>query len=199
MNVWEPDILAFEQADQQTPPPLGATVFVGSSTVVMWDTARWFPGLVHVNRGFGGSCMGDSRHYADRVIIRYQPSLVVLYAGDNDIAGGLTPEHIHSEFLGLYDQVHTALPAAHLLYLTIKPSPSRWSLWPQAQAANELIAGSVTAARPFEVVDTAPALLGSDGTPDPSLYLDDMLHLNDDGYRRFTDIVRPSVARAVGA
>src|SRR5215212_456560 len=81
---FQKEIAAFEAADKTSPPPKGEIVFVGSSTIRLWDTAGAFPDLKIINRGFGGSWLADTVRYADRIIIPYEPRLVVVYAGDND-------------------------------------------------------------------------------------------------------------------
>src|ERR1051325_6593438 len=84
---WEKDIAAFEAADLASPPPKGEILFVGSSTIRLWDLKTAFPDLKTINRGFGGSEMQDSTRYVDRIVVPYSPRIVVVYAGDNDIMG----------------------------------------------------------------------------------------------------------------
>ena len=40
---WEKDIAAFEAADLASPPPKGEILFVGSSTIRLWDLKAAFP------------------------------------------------------------------------------------------------------------------------------------------------------------
>ncbi|MEP7340749.1 MAG: hypothetical protein ABI977_23665, partial [Acidobacteriota bacterium] len=88
-NKWESDIRKFEEADRQQAPAKGAVVFVGSSSIRMWkDLAADFPETKVINHGFGGSQLADSTYFANRIVIPYQPRMVVLYAGDNDLAAG---------------------------------------------------------------------------------------------------------------
>src|SRR5688572_9613094 len=95
---WEKDIAAFEAADRISPPLKGGIVFVGSSTIRLWDVKTYFPDLTIINRGFGGSALADAVRYADRIVLPFEPRLVVVYAGDNDIAGGVTSEEVAVEF-----------------------------------------------------------------------------------------------------
>src|SRR5260370_30621178 len=83
---WEKDIAAFEAQDKEKAPPQKAVVFVGSSSIRLWDLKKSFPDLAAINRGFGGSQIADSVHFADRLIVKHEPPLVVFYAGGNDIA-----------------------------------------------------------------------------------------------------------------
>ena len=89
---WERDMARFAAEDAATPPPAKAYVFTGSSSVRMWDSlAADFPGKPVLNRGFGGSQLRDAAHYADQVAVRYRPRMILLYAGDNDINAGRSP------------------------------------------------------------------------------------------------------------
>ena len=96
---WGKDIRAFEAADKTNPPPQGAVLFIGSSSIRLWtNLAQAFPGHKVLNRGFGGSQLSDSVAFVDRIVTPYKPKLVLLYAGDNDIASGKSPERILSDF-----------------------------------------------------------------------------------------------------
>ncbi len=90
---WEETIQKFERADQATPVTANPILFVGSSSIAIWqDVADYFPEKNILNRGFGGSNFEDLLYYADRVIYPYKPSKVFIYEGDNDIAQGESPQ-----------------------------------------------------------------------------------------------------------
>ena len=92
---WQPDIAAFVAADHEHPPARHGVLFIGSSSIRFWESlAQDFPGIPVINRGFGGSALPDSTYYADRIVWPYKPNLIVMYAGDNDINDGATPEQV---------------------------------------------------------------------------------------------------------
>src|SRR6266699_3181798 len=96
---WEKEISAYEQMARANPPPKGAVLFTGSSTIRLWKTlAQDFPKHRVINRGFGGSQIVDSVNYAERIVIPYQPRQIILYAGGNDINAGKTPEQVFADF-----------------------------------------------------------------------------------------------------
>ena len=109
-DKWEKDIAAFEEKDKAAPPPENGIVFVGSSSIRMWKTAEAFPDLKVVNRGFGGSEMGDATKYAERIVLPYKPQTVVVFAGGNDINAGKSPEQVADAFKTLVGKIHGALP-----------------------------------------------------------------------------------------
>lgn len=190
-NRWSAEIAAFDEWDSKNAHPQNAILFVGSSTIRLWKTADSFPGLPVINRGFGGSWMADSAYFADRLILRYKPAVVVLYAGDNDIAGGLAPKAVYDAFAKLTEIIRSALPQAHIVCLSIKPSQSRWAFWPQMQEANRLLAECAGKDPRITFVDLTAELLDKNGLPDPALYEPDVLHLNKAGYAKCSALLAP--------
>jgi len=187
------DIAAFEAADRVNPPPPGAIVCVGSSSMRFWhdDIARALAPLTVVPRGFGGSNMNDALVFADRIILPYRPRAIVLYEGDNDIADGISPEVIQATFNDLVARVRVALPSCRIYVLSIKPSSSRWSLWPGMQQANALLSTECAGDSLLTYVDVAGGMLDEDGKPKSEIFLEDKLHMNRAGYRIWRDILRP--------
>jgi lysophospholipase L1-like esterase len=191
---WEKDIVAFEAMDRTNPPPKGAVLFVGSSSIRFWtNLPNDFPELKVISRGFGGSHLPDLIHYADRIIIPYAPSKIVIYAGDNDIARGNSPEQVYDDFRALVKKVEAALPETEIYFLAIKPSPSRWHLSPQSAEANRRIQRFSRMRRNVAFIDVWTPILGPDGRPDPALFEKDNLHINQKGYARWREVIRKAL------
>jgi lysophospholipase L1-like esterase len=188
---WQKELEAFARQDQQQPPEKGGIVFVGSSSIRLWEVERFFPGLKVLNRGFGGSQLSDVLQHLDRLVLAHRPRLVVVYAGDNDIAAGEQPSQVAREFTELAQRLHEALPQSRLVYLSIKPSLARWQLFPQMQQANEAIERYCQSHDRCEFVDVSRVMLDGEGKPRADLLVDDGLHLNESGYRLWSDLVRP--------
>lgn len=189
---WEKDIAAYEAADQTNPPPTDAVVFIGSSSIRRWTTApEQFPNHRVIMRGFGGSQLSDSVEFAHRIVIPYRPKLVLIYAGDNDINSGKTPERVLADFKAFVARVHAALPETRIGYISIKPSPSRMKHFEQFKTTNQLIREYTTKNEKLLYVDVFTPTLGSDGQPRADLFVKDMLHLNEAGYKLWAGIVTP--------
>lgn len=190
---FEKEILAFEAQDRQTPPPADAIVFTGSSSIRFWtDLPAYFPGKVVLNRGFGGSELSDVRHFADRVIVRYRPKQIVLYAGENDIAvGKQTARQTYARFVDLFRYVRKKLPDATFTYIAIKPSPSRKQFRPIVDDANRRIRRFLMRKSTAQFVDIRPVMLGPNGQPVGALFRSDSLHMNEKGYQRWAPVLRP--------
>jgi lysophospholipase L1-like esterase len=194
---FEDEIQKFEAWDRQNSPPRDAVLFAGSSSIRLWQTAESFPDLPVINRGFGGSTVADVNRYAERIVLKYEPRVIVFYAGDNDIAGGKSPQQVFDDTRTFIDLVHSRLPNTHIIYLPIKPSLARWAKWTQMQEANALMKHLDESDSKLEYADLATPILGSDGKPRPELFREDGLHLNDTGYRQWNELLRPVLQAAL--
>lgn len=193
------DIAKFATTDRDQPPPARPIVFVGSSSIRLWDTLQQdMAPLPALNRGFGGARLSSVLYYVDRVVIQYRPRAVVLYAGDNDIDAGRSPEDIVSDFRGFVSRLHSALPGVRIYYLSIKPNLRFWSNWPKYQAVNAQISAICASDSRLSYIDGATPLLASGQPPARDLYRFDQMHLSKKGYALWTGIVKPRLQRDLG-
>ncbi|MEM8677980.1 MAG: SGNH/GDSL hydrolase family protein [Planctomycetota bacterium] len=169
--------------------------FIGSSSIRLWDLNRDFPDHNVVNRGFGGSVMADATHYLDQLVFPHRPGVVVVYAGDNDIAHGLSPGQVAEDYAAFVERLRTKLPKAQVVYISIKPSLARWDRYPQMAEANQQIRRQIESDPRATYVDICQPMLGPDDQPRPELFVADGLHLNDRGY----EVWRAAVAAALPA
>jgi lysophospholipase L1-like esterase len=180
---FEAEIRAFEAADRVNLPPLGGIVFIGSSSIRNWtNVAADFPGAPVLNRGFGGSTLADVVYYAGRILLPYRPHLVVLYAGDNDLAMGRTPERVVADYEAFIARVRSALPAARVVFVSIKPSPSRRTFIPRTRETNQRIRAIIARDSLQAYVDVFTPMLDSARQPRPELFMADSLHMTRAGY-----------------
>jgi len=192
---WESAIAKFAEQDKQSPPEKGTVLFLGSSTIVFSDPLRWFPDLKPLNRGFGGSIVSDSVFYADRIVLPYEPSVIVFHAGGNDIALGKTPEAVCADFGSLVRKVHAVLPKTRIIYMGLMGSRLRWQLWPQMAKANALIEEFCRGDDRLWYVDVWRFLSNDQNEPRDELFRSDKLHLNPDGYRVWSSVLSPVLTR----
>lgn len=188
------ELNAFLHADSVTPPPPAPVLFVGSSSIRMWQSLSTdFPGMPVLNRGFGGSRMDDVLRYADRVVFKYKPRAIVLYEGDNDLQDGRTPARIAGDVAEFLSRVRRTLPLTRVVCLSVKPSPSRWNLIGQMRQTNALLQAVVAQDTMATYVDVFTPMLGADGRPRAELYQSDSLHMTPAGYAIWKDAVAPAL------
>ena len=189
---WEETMRKFAAADAKSPPPTGGALFIGSSSIRMWKLAESFPKHDDlINRGFGGSHMADATHYADRIAIPYKPRVILVYAGDNDIAGGKSPQRVLADYQAFVKKIHKALPDTKIAFIAIKPSIKRWSLVDKMRQANALIRKHTESDQSLSFIDIDTPMLGADGKPRAELFVSDGLHLSAAGYKIWSDLARP--------
>lgn len=190
------EILAMEAADRREPPPRGGVVFVGSSSIRLWKSlAQDFPGERVVNRGFGGSQVSDSVHYADRIVIAHAPRLVVMYAGANDLRAGKSPDAVAADVRAFVRKVHARLPGTRFVYVSLMPTPARFAEIERVREANALVRRFTETDPRLHFVDVFPHMLGSDGQPRSELFGPDRLHMSPAGYALWTRLLRPYVSK----
>ncbi|MHC4695066.1 MAG: SGNH/GDSL hydrolase family protein [Planctomycetota bacterium] len=194
---WEKTIQNFEEWDYKNSFPSNAVLFVGSSSIRLWHTSKCFPEIKVINRGFGGSQISDVNYFANRIVLPYKPKVIVLYAGDNDIAAGKSPQHVFEDFRAFAWLVHKSRPKTHIIFISIKPSLSRWAFWPRAKEANLKVKEFSEKDIRLTFVDISTVLLGHDAKPDTRLYLKDNLHLNSKGYKAWTKLLKPIIAKVL--
>ena len=189
---WEKEIAGIEERIATGKSSEGSVLFIGSSSIRLWKLDESFPDLKTSNHGFGGSHLSDTVHFFDRIVAPVKPSVIVVYAGDNDIASGKTPEVVHEDFCKFADLVKQKVPTCRkVICLAIKPSVKRWALADQAQKANSLINGTCEGNPDLLFADIWRPMLNAEGKPRAELLVEDGLHMNADGYRIWTEILKP--------
>ncbi|WP_400192372.1 SGNH/GDSL hydrolase family protein [Hymenobacter sp. B81] len=195
-RIWAGAMRAFARQDSLAPPPAGGSVFTGSSSIVGWRSlATDFPGRPLLNRGFGGSHFPDVIQHFEQVVKRYRPRQVVLYVGDNDLGAGRTPAQVIESYRTFARRLRRELPGTRLLYLAIKPSPSRWHLQPQMREVNRAIRRYCRFRPGRRFADVAAPMLGPSGKPRPELYQADSLHMTAAGYALWKRVVGPKLVK----
>jgi len=190
---FEDAILRFEAMDDVSPPPQGAIVLTGSSSIMFWNDkapADLAP-LTVIPRGFGGSVMNDVLHYLDRVVLTYQPRAVLIYEGDNDTGRNNIPNDvIMAQLEEIISRIHAHSSHTRIYVLSVKPSVARVATWPIAQALNEQYQQLVAANPQLYYIDVATPFLNADGSVMTDIFVGDNLHLNDKGYEIWAASIR---------
>jgi len=195
VSPWEDTFAAFAAADRRAPPPEGGVLFVGSSSIRLWNDleSQFDARPVVLKRGFGGSKLSDCVQNLGRLVIRYRPRMVLVYAGDNDLASGSAPEEVLQRFTAFVNGVHRELPQTRIEYISIKPSPARSTLLPRIRATNALIRAYVDRHPDLGYIDVFTPMLDHDGQPRAELFRADALHLNATGYALWKAVIAPYV------
>jgi lysophospholipase L1-like esterase len=195
---FEDDIRAFEAEDMASPPPEGAIIITGSSSIRRWHPSmkQDLEPLTVMARGFGGSTMEDALYFIDRIAIAYKPRALVIYEGDNDTGRFMVPpERIVNQFTEIVDRVHAVLPDTRIYVLSVKPSVLRRAYWATAQQTNELLKAVVAKSHLLTYIDVATPFLQSNGEVMTDIFVEDDLHLNDKGTRVWAATIRSALMK----
>ncbi|HOY06049.1 MAG TPA: GDSL-type esterase/lipase family protein [Saprospiraceae bacterium] len=195
---FEPEIRTFESLDSAEHPATGQILLYGSSTMRLWKTfSQDLTGFNVVNRGFGGSEMSDAIYFFDRVVVPLQPSLILLYEGDNDISNGKkTPEQVFEDFKTFMAMVAEKLPETRVAVYSLRPSIARERLMPEQRLVNDSFKKycQENSKKAF-FIDLYETLLTESGLPNAEFLAVDKLHLNEKGYAVWTKATRDFLER----
>ena len=173
-------------------------LFVGSSSVQRWSSVSDDLKAPVVNRGVWGSGASDWVRFGARVLGEHRPRLLLFYAGDNDLAAGYSPREVLRSFKAFVAIARQRLPHVPIVFISIKPSPARWTLAQKIRSTNKSVQTYEKSERGFEFVDVLTPMLDGTGMPKKGLFEEDGLHMTRDGYAIWADLLRPIVDPAKG-
>lgn len=194
---FQKQIKKFTEADKKNPPKEDQILCIGSSSIRMWHETidQDLQPLSLIKRGFGGSMMNEVLHYSDRIVLPYKPRAILLYEGDNDIGKGIDKKYILNAFTSFVSKVHTKLPECRIYIISVKPSIKREALWPKQQQLNSKLKVLCKTNEKLFYLDIASVLLNEDGSINKDMFIEDMLHLNERGYKAWNSVIRPTLIK----
>ena len=198
---FQKDIDAFVRQDSLQAPPDLPVLLVGSSSFTFWkDAQAAFPNYKILNRGFGGSSLTDLIYFAPQVLFAYHPSQIIIYCGENDIAAtpAAAPKEVLARFKTLFRMIRRKWSEVPVIYVSIKPSPARWQLEPQFVEANRRISAYLHHKKKAVFLDVHTHMLDSLGNTRPELYISDRLHMNQEGYKIWKNLLLPLLGAREG-
>ncbi|MEO6550870.1 MAG: GDSL-type esterase/lipase family protein [Ferruginibacter sp.] len=188
------EVQKFKALDSIHTPLKHAILFIGSSSFTKWvDVQDYFPTRPIVNRAFGGSTLPDVIRYANEIIFPYQPRQIIIYCGENDIAGSdsITAQIVFNRFKQLFQIIRARLPKAAIAYVSMKPSPSREKFWPKIVEGNSLIKKYLGTKKHATFIDVYSKMFNEDGSVMKDIFIEDNLHMNAKGYAIWQKVMEP--------
>lgn len=193
---WEGEISVLDSLNGVEFADAGTLLVTGSSSVRMWDSIHsdLAPYQV-IQRGYGGSKLTDFNYYAERVIKPQQFKAIVVFVA-NDIHGGeedKTPREVLRLFKTLVKKIRERNPKTPVFWIEITPTPSRWQVSDRIKEANKLIGTYCSKNDDLHFISTFDQFTTPEGLPDSTLFREDMLHMNRDGYIQWADLIKGSL------
>jgi hypothetical protein len=200
VTKWEPDVARFDSLNRTETYPDDAILFAGSSSIRLWKTLAedMYPYSV-IQRGYGGARLSDYGVYADRIFSPHKSSAMVLFIA-NDITGGTndkSPEEVRKLFSIIHKKFRKNNPGAPVFYIAVTPTRSRWKAWPEINRGNELVKEWCENKQNTYFIGTDTAFLNASGEPREELFISDKLHLNKEGYKIWTEIIKGELDRVL--
>ncbi len=192
------EINYFKKLDSLQAPPSRPILFIGSSSFTNWKDVRdYFPSYPILNRAFGGSSLTHQLLYADQVIFAYHPKQIVIYCGENDVASSptITADSVLNRFKRLHALIRSRLPKVPIVYVSMKPSPSREKFRLVLEKGNQLIKHFIRKKKRTEFVDVYHKMFTKEGTLMEDIFLPDKLHMNKKGYQIWQPLIEPYLLR----
>lgn len=190
------DIQAFKKSDERIAPPHGKILMIGSSSFTFWqDVSKYLPGYPFINRGFGGSSLPHLIRYFDDIVTPYKPRQILIYCGENDLAGNVPADTVVARFKTLFHMLREQNKKAKITYVSMKPSPSRQHLLDMMKEGNEKIKTWLETQRRTSYVDVYSKMVDENGIPNPEIFVKDRLHMNGNGYEIWAKEIQPHLLK----
>lgn len=193
VKAWESDIEKFEQLDVTKSYPSDAILFAGSSSIRLWSTiGKDMTPYNVIQRGYGGAKLSDFAVYADRIIYPHPCKAIVIFIA-NDISGNendKSPLEVSQLFRKTLYIIRRKFVDTPVFWISVTPTPSRWAVWPEIKEANGMIKEICESHRNTYFIDTEKYFFNSSGLPRSELFIEDKMHLNTEGYKIWSGIIK---------
>jgi uncharacterized protein (DUF1684 family)/lysophospholipase L1-like esterase len=191
------DVAAFLKVDKANPPKKGGILFIGSSIFREWThVGEQMAPLPVMNRAFGGARTWEVLHYADDIVLPYEPKIIVYYCGSNDINTGAKPEEILERYRQFSNKVTERLPETTVYYVSSFRSPQKKEHWDVVDATNRLIRDYSAKTKNRAFIDANPLVFDKKGEPREELYREDGLHYKESFYPELAALIKPILEKA---
>ncbi len=166
-------------------------VLAGSSSIQLWKTSAADIGpLTSENVGIGGSVISNWEPWIDKLITPFNPKAVILYIGANDLHNNKTePNQAFEELEALIDALHATLPETKIFYVSVYTTAAHETLIENDVAFGNLVSNYADEKEYLTYIDCTRTFIDSED----NLYKDDGVHLNDEGYEVWIDLIKQAL------
>ena len=186
-----------ELANQYQSAEKGGVLLMGSSTMDYWKTWQTdIGGRLGYNVGIGGTIVEDWLYAYDKLVKPFEPSVILVFLGGNNINDmGHTGEYAASLMANLLNKMHTDFPEAEIHYIYSMATPNfykggkfNYEYGRFIEEMKQLVAKTDW----LNGIDTFNYFT-QDGEVKKDLFRSDGIHLNEDGYKVFAEIINNAV------
>ena len=196
---FEEEVSLLESLDFEEKAGEKDVLFIGSSSIRLWDNIQvdMYP-YSSIKRGYGGAHFYDLIHFSERLVKNHSPKAILIFVanditGSNDltnIVGDLSPKEVKKLFRYNYKLIRSIHKHIPIFLIETTPTPKRWKVWNKILQANKKLERFCKQVPNLYFISTRDKFIGADGLPIQSLFLNDELHLNVDGYKLWSSVIK---------
>ena len=196
---FEEEVSLLESLDFEEKAGEKDVLFIGSSSIRLWDNIQvdMYP-YSSIKRGYGGAHFYDLIHFSERLVKNHSPKAILIFVanditGSNDftnLVGDLSPNEVKRLFRYNYKLIRLIHKHIPIFLIETTPTPKRWKVWNKILQANKKLERFCKQEPNLYFISTRDKFVGADGLPIKSLFLNDELHLNFDGYKLWSSLIK---------
>jgi lysophospholipase L1-like esterase len=196
---FEQEVSLLESLDLEEKAGEKDLLFIGSSSIRLWDNIQvdMYP-YSSVKRGYGGAHFYDLIHFSERLVKNHYPKAILIFVanditGSNDfinLVGDISPNEVKKLFRYNYKSIRRIHKHIPIFLIETTPTPKRWKVWNKILQANKKLERFCKQETNLYFISTRDKFIGDDGLLIQSLFLNDELHLNVDGYKLWSSVIK---------
>ena len=196
---FEEEVSILERLDIEEKAAEKDILFIGSSSIRLWDNINedMYP-YSSVKRGYGGAHFYDLIHFSERLVKNHTPKAIIIFVANDitgsngltNLVGDLSPNEVKRLFKLNYKLIRSIHKFIPIFLIETTPTLKRWKVWSEILKSNKKLESFCKKEPNLYYIGTRDKFIGVDGLPIKSLFLSDELHLNTDGYKLWSDIIK---------
>ena len=196
---FEEEVSLLESLDFEQKAGEEDLLFIGSSSIRLWDNIQvdMYP-YSSVKRGYGGAHFYDLVHFSERLVKNHSPKAILIFVANDitgsnaftNLVGDLSPNEVKRLFRYNYKLIRCIHKHIPIFLIETTPTPKRWKVWNKILQANKKLERFCKEEPNLYFISTRDKFIGADGSPIKSLFLNDELHLNFDGYKLWSSEIK---------
>jgi len=196
---YQKDITNYQKENKRLKDLSCDVLFLGSSSINLWDTIyEDFAPLKLIRRSYGGATLRDMIYNYNTIAKGYTPKSIVLYV-ENDLGNhkeGVNAVKCFDLFRIFIDKLKKDYPNTPLIVVSLKPSQHKADQLKDQLLVNALLEENATA-QGYTYIDITKVMYDEAGNLRTDIFKEDNLHMNAEGYKLWTAILKPLLIKKV--
>ncbi|ACU92009.1 lipolytic protein G-D-S-L family [Capnocytophaga ochracea DSM 7271] len=196
---YQKDITNYQKENKRLKDLSCDVLFLGSSSINLWDTIyEDFAPLKLIRRSYGGATLRDMIYNYNTIAKGYTPKSILLYV-ENDLGNhkeGVNAVKCFDLFRIFIDKLKKDYPNTPLIVVSLKPSQHKADQLKDQLLVNALLEENATA-QGYTYVDITKVMYDEAGNLRTDIFKEDNLHMNAEGYKLWTAILKPLLIKKV--